>query len=308
MKPHIEKFLYLFLITILLLACNFASQTAATATGGESPTSLSASTAPVIASSTATLPAPTQTPDPDAKTVTFNNISFVIPSPLAQNATSKIISAVTTDKSKPWLIAPQYIQITLSGYVTPKGSYLSPQIFIYPAQDYANVNSGANTSLQRLKTILADPSTPLTNDSLPWLPDTLGEQSIAAQAKIIPFKNGNGVRALTQYDIFLDPVITAPGDPIINRLLFYHFEGLSSDGSTYIIAVLPLQSPILANDPDPNAPVPAAGIPYPGLGTDTAHFDYFKSVTDQLEAQSEDSFDPSLNLLDALIASIEISP
>lgn len=308
MKPNIGKLFYLFLLTILLLACNFASQTAATATGGETPTSLSASTAPIIASSTSTIEALTQTPDPNAKTVTFNNISFVIPSPLAHNATFKMIKGITSNKSSPWLIAPQYIQTTLSGYDTPKGSYLSPQIFIYPAQDYANVNSGASASLQRLKTILADPSTPLTNDSLPWLPYTTGEQSIAVQAKVIAFKNGNGVRTLTQYDIFLDPVITAPGDPIINRLLFYHFEGLSSDGSTYIVAVLPLGSPILANDPDPNAPVPAGGILYPGLGTDMAHFDYFKSVTDQLNAQSEDSFNPSLSLLDALIESIDISP
>ncbi|HEY9152421.1 MAG TPA: hypothetical protein VIN60_06000 [Anaerolineales bacterium] len=308
MKPQTKKLLYLFLFATILMACSFTSSTVVPVSGGETPVGLTGSPASATASFTSTLPAPTQTPDPNAKSITFDNISFVIPGPLAHTATFKSIPAVTADKSQPWLIAPQHIQITLSGYNAPKGSYLLPQIFIYPAQDYANVNSGASASLQRLKTILNNLSALLTNDSLPWLPYTPGEQSIAAQTKMIAFKNGNGVRSVTQYDIFLDPVVTAPGDPIFNRLLFYHFEGLMSDGSTYIVAVLPLESPILANNSDPNASVPAGGIPYPGLGTDMAHFDYFKAVTDSLNTQSEDSFNPSLSLLDALIESITIVP
>jgi len=100
---------------------------------------------------------------------------------------------------------------------------------------------------------------------------------------VIAFQGGSGIRVVTQYDIFLDPTVTAPGDPIVNRLLFYHFEGLSTDGKNYIVAVLPLGSARLANNPDPNAPVPAGGVPYPGLGTDVAHFDYFKAITDMVE-------------------------
>ncbi len=303
MKTRLEKILFLILIALSLSACNGTSSPVIS-----TPNSTQGNPFPSPTNVASTIPAPTQTPDPNAKTVKFNNISFVIPGPLARTATFKMIPAVTANKSRPWLVAPQYIHITLSGYSTPKGSYLVPEIFIYPAQDYAAINSGAKASLQKLQAILTNPSATLTNDSLPWLPFTPGEQSIATQPKIITFASGSGVRILTQYDIFLDPVVTAPGDPIVNRLLFYHFEGLSNDGKNYIVAILPLETAILANNPDLNAPVPAGGVPYPGLGTDIAHYDYFKAVTDTLNAANPDSFQPSLNLLDAMIASIEISP
>ena len=306
MKRPTGKLLFLLFAAVSFFACNFASPTTAPATETGTSSTLSPAVTPTSIPPTAS--PPTQTPDPNAKTVTLDNISFVIPSPLAQAATAKQVAAVTSNKSKPWLIAPAHIQITLSGYRAPKGSYLLPQIFIYPAQDYASANQTANANLGKLKTILANPLATANNQSVPWLPYTPGEQSIAAQTKVIDFKNGSGVRMVTQYDIFLDPVVTAPGDPIVNRLLFYHFEGLSSDGTTYIVAVLPLESPILADSPAPNAEVPSGGVPYPGLGTDIAHFDYFQSVTDQLNAQSADSFSPSLNLLDALMASITITP
>ncbi len=309
MKPRLEKLFRLLLIGIFLLACNYAGPVAVTATGQETPTNLFPSlSTPTTASSTPTSQAPTQTSDPNAKIFKFNNISIMMPSLLASTAKFNVVPAITANKNQPWLIAPQYVLIKPGGYTAPKGSYLTPEIFIYPAQDYASINSGANVSLKRLQTILANPSAPLTNDVVPWLPYTPGEQSIAAQPKIIAFKSGNGLRMLTQYDIFLDPIVTAPGDPIINRLLFYHFEGLTTDGKTYIVAVLPLEIAFLANDPDPNAPVPPGGVPYPGLGTDTTHYDYFKAVTDQLNAASADSFHPSLNEIDALMASLEISP
>jgi hypothetical protein len=318
MKLQLKRLLWLFLGIAFLPACNSTTSTTAPAAlatpivAGEATTVVPLISSPSVPAPTevlptSTVPPPTQTLDPNAKAIRFDHVSFVIPALIAQSAASKVKPAVTANKKQPWLVAPQYIRVTFSSYHAPKGSYVPPQILIYPAQDYAAVNSSAAMSLQKLRTILVNPSMPVTNDSLPWLPNTPGEQSIAAQMKIIPFKNGSGIRSLTQYDIFLDPVVTAPGDPIVNRLLFYHFEGLSSDGKTYIVVTLPLKSAILADDPNPNALVPAGGIPYPGLGTDIAHFDYFKAVTDGLNSQDPDSFSPSLNLLDALIASISIA-
>lgn len=263
---------------------------------------------PTVIPASPTSPAATSTPDPNAKTYQFNGIHLVIPSGLARSAAAKLVPAVSTDKQQAWLVAPQFVQITLPGYASPKGSYVTPGIFVYPTQEYAAVNASAQRNLQKLQAILSNPPAALTNDILPWLPFTPGAQSMAAQGKVIPFQGGSGIRVLTQYDIFQDPMVTAPGDPIVNRLLFYHFEGLSTDGKSYVVAVLPVGSALLANDPDSNAFVPAGGVAYPGLGTDVAHFDYFKAITDLLNGESPEAFSPSLSALDAMIESINVSP
>jgi hypothetical protein len=111
---------------------------------------------------------------------------------------------------------------------------------------------------------------------------------------MIQFQNGSGVRELTQYDQY-------PA-PINNRELFYHFEGLTSDARYYVIAILPITAPVLAEDEKAESPVPAGGIPIP---PDTGPTDvYYFSVTEKLNSLQPDSFTPPLNTLDALIQSI----
>jgi hypothetical protein len=318
MRIHWNKLFLLVWIGGVLAACSGPTPAAeATSSDNTAPTIAIAATAlptstptaipPTVIPASPTSPAATSTPDPNAKTYQFNGIHLVIPSSLSRSAASKLVPAVSADKQQAWLVAPQFVQITLAEYASPKGSYLTPEIFVYPAQDYAAVNSSAQRNLQKLQAILSNPPAALTNDILPWLPFTPGEQSMAAQAKVISFQGGSGIRVITQYDIFQDPMVTAPGDPIVNRLLFYHFEGLSTDGKNYIVAVLPVGSALLANDPDPNASVPAGGVAYPGLGTDVAHFDYFKAITDLLNGESTEAFSPSLTALDAMIESIHVA-
>ena len=327
-----RSFRILFTLTVigfLLAACAPAAQATSSATLAATVLSSSTQAPAILPSSTAapatvetqylaSLPAPTNTstplpspvpsftPDPSAKIYKFPHISIAISSHLARSAASKTVPAVKSNKEA-WLVAPQYDVVTLGGYPLPKGSYVTPELLIFPAQDYAAVNSGAKASLGRLQAILARPTSPLTNQTVPWLPFTPGEQSIAAQTKLISFTGGSGIRMVTQYDIFLDPIVTAPGDPIVNRLLFYHFEGLSADGTTYVIAILPLQIPVLANDPNPNAHVPQGGVPYPDLGVDISHFEYFKNITAKLNDAGAGDFQPSLDALDAMIMSIDVS-
>jgi len=80
---------------------------------------------------------------PQRKTYKFSGIRLVIPSSLARNAESKVVPAVSSDKNQAWLVAPQFVQITLAEYAAPKGSFLTPEILVYPSQDYAAVNPGA---------------------------------------------------------------------------------------------------------------------------------------------------------------------
>ena len=227
--------------------------------------------------------------------VTLNNVSFTIPLGVAQDAQSEIVTAVTDTNNSPWWqIAPEHFKFTLTGYQV-QDKFLEPQIFVYPAEEYAEINPGAAEQIQKLKAVLA--GGPLTNDALPkWVMNAA--QIFAAKAQVVPFQNGRGVRFLTQYDQYPAPVN--------NNELFYHFQGLTDDGKYYIVAILPATSSILAEDEKPESSVPSGGVPLPAGGMpDQAYYD---SVTKALDAMYEDSFNPSLFQLDALTQSITVTP
>ncbi len=242
-------------------------------------------------------PAPTQA---SGAQVTFGNISFVIPTGLASGASCENVPAVGAQSGGPWETAPAFTRCTLQGYPL-SGKFFEPQIMVYPAQDYASVNDGAAMSLQRLQAIVANPSGPLGNDVLPRLPFANAEQAIGAAPKIIDFQGGKGVRVFAEYAQYFAS--------INNHDLFCHFEGLTTDGKSYIVAVLPINAAFLAASSDPNAPVPAGGIPFPGYNTtdSTVFKNYYDSVSSKLGATSPQDFQPSLTDLDTLIGSLHVA-
>lgn len=225
--------------------------------------------------------------------ISFENVSFVIPSSLASGANTEKMTAVDSNSGAPWDIAPTHQRFTLTGYQL-QGKFHEPRIFVYPADEYAQSNSNAAEQIDRLKKILSGAA--VLPETLPVVPFFNATPQLAAQIKIIPFESGNGVRALTQYAQY--------AAPINNRELFYHFEGLTSDGKYYVIAILPINAPILPEDEKPEAPVPEGGVPIP---TDVGPNEiYYFSVTEKLNSIEPDSFIPSLNMLDALIQSIVV--
>jgi len=225
--------------------------------------------------------------------VTLNNVSLTIPEELARDALLEMVSAKTD--GEPWEITPEYQQITLTGYQL-EGKFHEPQIFVFPADEYAQNNPSAADQINRLKKILAG-SIPL-RETLPRIPFFNAEMQIAANIQIVTFQSGNGERHLTQYAQYLAP--------INNRELIYQFAGLTTDEKYFILAVLPITAPILAENENPDAPVPTAGIPIP---TDVGPNDaYYASITEKLTSLDADSYIPSLNTLDELIQSILITP
>ena len=227
--------------------------------------------------------------------VTLNNVSFTTPLGVAKDAQSEMVSAVTDTNNSPWWeIAPAHLEFTLTGYQV-QDKAIEPKIFVYPADEYAKLNSNAADQIQKLKSILA--GAPLSRDALPsWVMNA--GQIMAAKAQVVPFQNGRGVRFLTQYDQYPAPVN--------NHELFYHFQGLTDDGKYYVVATLPVTSSILAENEKPDAAVPSGGVPpSASSGPDQAYYD---AVTKALDAMYEDSFNPSLFQLDALIQSITVTP
>jgi hypothetical protein len=226
--------------------------------------------------------------------VSFENVSFLIPNGLASSANTEKMTAVDTNSGAQWDIAPTHLRFTLTGYQL-QGKFHEPRIFVYPASEFAQANTGAAEQIERVKKILAGLA-PM-KETLPIVPFFNAGPLIAANIKIIPFQNGRGVRALTQYAQY--------AAPINNRELFYHFQGLTSDGKYYIIAILPITAPILAEDEKPESSIPPEGVPIPtDIGPNEV---YYISVTQKLNSLSPDAYTPSLNALDALIQSILVT-
>lgn len=223
-------------------------------------------------------------------------IHLVIPAGLPVGATAETIDVVTDQTGAPWDVAPAHLQVTFQGYPL-QNSFHVPQIFVYPSQPYADLNPAAAESLKRLNDVLANPSGQFSADTLPRVPFFNAGQVLAAQQSVIKFSGGAGVRFLTQYGQDVSP--------INNSGLFYHFEGLTSDGKYYLIAVLPTSLPFLAPDNNPDSPVPSGGIAFPSSSSSGSDFEnYFKRVSDMIEHAPPDDFTPPLPLLDSLIQSI----
>jgi hypothetical protein len=259
----------------ILLLCVLAASTAACgmlpAAGAPTPdvSTVVAATLEAISTSTAMAASPT----PAGASFSAGGVQLVIPPDVAAGATAESVAAAGDQNAAPWEVTPAYTRLTLQGYVL-QDKFFKPQIMIYPAAEYAAVNAGASIGLDRLKAILANPSSPLTNDTLPRLPFANAEQIIGAQPRLISFKNGSGVRVVAEY---------AQGfAQINNQELFYHFEGLTADGKSYIVTTLPINSEFLAPSSDPLSVAPPDGVPFPGYdNADANAFDsYYKSVVE----------------------------
>jgi len=258
-----------------ILACSLF-----TAQGTQTPSTLPAS------------PGPTQNGIP----IFASPIRLALPNGLSTSATAETIDVATDQTGAPWDAAPAHLQLTLHGY-PPNSSFHVPQIFVYPAQQYAAANQSAAESMKRLQAILSKPDAQYTNDVLPYVPFFNAGQVFAAQEKIINFKGGSGIRIVTQY--------ASDVSPINNGGLFYHFEGLTSDGKFYIVAILPTSLSSLPVDNNPGSSVPTGGILFPQNDASGSGFEnYFKQVTDLVNNSPAEGFNPPLTLLDALIQSI----
>ena len=234
-------------------------------------------------------------PPPAGTSVSFQNVSLVIPSGLASGANGELIPAVDESEGGPWGVAPEYVQFTLTGYPVPSEGF-EPVIRVYPAGEYAEANPWAEGSITRLQAILASPSMELTNDNLPTIPfNGAAAQQYAAQAKFVSFQGGNGVRMVSQYSQF-------PG-PITRDNSFYHYEGLTGDGKYLVAVMFPVVLPLQSTSDNPSAD----GVIYPSDLSDVEGLNaYVQGITDKLNAASPESFQPNLALLDELISSISV--
>lgn len=232
--------------------------------------------------------------------VTFGRLTLEIPSGVASGASGSDIPPMTNEDAPYWEKTPGHLQVSLKDYYVLQGKFHEPQIYVYPAVDYAVLVPGAFESMHRLRNVMSA-VVPMTPDQLPIIPFFNATQVFASNIQTISFQNGSGIRFLAEYAQYFVPVN--------NYELVYHFQGFSDDGNYYIIAILPITVPVLAETSDVGAIVPAGGIAFPDINAPVVDVQtYYASITDLLNATAPDAFTPTLALLDALIQSMWVAP
>lgn len=294
-------FLFLSMLVIVALACDVSVNLAPTSgvpTAAETPVQVEppTTTPEVFISLTQAIPG---TPVPSTL-VTFGRLTLEIPASVADGASGSDIPPASGDDMPIWGKTPGHMEVLLGDYYVLQGKFHQPRIYVYPATEYALLSPGAFESMHRLRNLISA-VVPLAPDQLPTVPFFNAAQVFASNIQTISFQNGSGVRFLTEYAQYYAPVN--------NHELVYHFQGFSDDGETYIIAILPITVPILAETSDPGAVIPAGGIPLPDINDPNADWQgYYASVTDLLNAAPPDAFTPALSQLDALIQSMFVAP
>ena len=291
-------------IMLLVAACSSAAIVPATPvvpiSTAMNSTAIPASVTPVPATLAPNATPTAAQPSSNGTTASFGPVSLVLPPGLARGISGDPIPRNEGQDLPYWEMTPGHTVIKLDGYPL-QGKFHQPQIFVYPAQAYAEMVPSAFEAIHRLDNILYGPSAPIAVGQLPAVPSFNAQQVFASNVQKVPFQNGGGVRFVTEYAQY-------PAS-VNNHDLFYEFQGVTRDGEYYIVAILPMSHPALAATSDAGAVLPAGGVPYPDLNAPNPDLPgYYSAVTDLLNAQSPAAFAPSIEQLDALIQSMRITP
>lgn len=206
---------------------------------------------------------------------------------IAANFQSETVAAPTNSSDVPyWELLPEHLRVTLQDY--PITDHLMmPQIFIYPLKELEAVNEGAGQIAASLQTLIQSPQE-IAN--MPFLPLFNAAQVMHVHVQYLDFKNGQGLRYLTEFDQGFVP--------INNHELIYTYQGLTSDGNYYVAAVLPVNHPSLPADETVTGNEPSEF---------TSDFPtYLANVVSSLNPQAANTFTPDLTQLDAMMSSLEV--
>jgi hypothetical protein len=256
---------------------------------------------PVSSTPIPTTEAPTVQPTSiERSAVSFGLLRLVLPQGVATGISGSQIPRADGEDLPYWELTPGHTVLKLEGYLLQE-KFHQPQIYVYPAMGYVELFPGAFESMHRLRNVM-NPVAPVSADQLPAVPFFNAAQVFASNIQEIPFQNGSGIRFLTEYAQYPAPVN--------NHELFYHFQGFTSDGEYYIIAILPITAPVLAETGDAGATLPAVGIQYPFFADPNLETlqKYYEDAANLLSATPNEAFTPTIGQLDALILSMQVTP
>ena len=225
---------------------------------------------------------PTVTASPPETNFEYAGVSFYFNDLLADNIVAGINPGQYDEQAVFWSI-PEHRAFIFNNWVL-SDAFHTPAIRIYPIEDFNAINENVANALAALGGVIL--TQPLNGAEL-RVPDLFNAgQLYHSNAKTLRFQNGYGARWLSQYGQAYFPV----GWPN----LFYTFQGFTDDGLYYVSIILPVNHHSL----------PATD----SVTMDDAFYEnysnYAAGIQSQLEAESDNSFMPSLVLLDQLVTSL----
>jgi len=223
---------------------------------------------------------PTDEPD-----VTYQGASFSFDDTLASSVTTETVPEQQDAAIEEWN-TPEHFLFTFNGY-SNGDTFWTPQIMVFFVDSYIDINPTASDTISRLEELLE--TTPSNPENIPLFPVFNAAQFMQAQVNYLRFQNGAGVRFLTQYG--------QAAWPINNVDMFYAFQGITDDGKYYISAIMPVSHPSL--------PI-AESVTLDDAFAEN-FMNYVADIEEQLSAESADSFEPSLSILDAMIESLNVT-
>jgi len=284
------------LVVILLISLSLAC----TLTGGED-SALEGSSDDVIATSVAATVAakesdqqpgdespptqhPTVTAGPPPANFNYAGLSFYFNPLLADDVTAGV-NPGNYEENNPWWSLPEHREFQFNNWVL-SDAFHTPTIRVYPIADFRAINENVSDGLDALQ--LALDTQPADYAGLGVSDLFNAGQLYQSNVKYLDFQNGRGARWLSQYGQAYYTV----GWPN----LFYTYQGLTNDGLYYVSVILPVNHP---NLPDLD-PAEMDDEFYENFGA------YRDSIVVLLESESENTFVPSLILLDQLVASLMV--
>jgi hypothetical protein len=223
--------------------------------------------------------------------VSYENISFHIP--LELNASAKAFTDTqwefpSINPSNGPMPAHAIFEFTNYPVESSYPAHEGARIMVFKSSEYAAYAPYQQDSVTAL---LA------SQESAQPIPETLVMGTFYARGKTVDFQNGHGVRYLTQV---LDGIA-----PISNERIFYYYQGVTNDGTYFVSAIFHVNAAFLVATSDKDAPTPANGVPFT-WDQEVDFTKYLDEITQRLNAIPDESFTPSLAVLDQLIGSMEI--
>jgi len=242
---------------------------------------------------------PSPIPIPQDEPYQLNGVFFIVPACLDAVPAMEFVDAVQPNPGAgPIMYYPANRQVSFSGYPL-KDKYFEPLIRIYPVKEFAAMSDISAGRVTRMTELLAS-QTWKPGDSIPLLPGYSMMQIFQAQVIFLDFKNGHGIRWLTE--------LAQYSPPVNNQDLFYSYQGMTSDGKYWVSVMLPINAAYLQDNPD-STEVPPNGLAFPSR---TSHIlkqeleSYYTLMLRMLNNTPDAVFTPSLDCLDKLVSSIAI--
>lgn len=221
--------------------------------------------------------------------IVYEGIGFSFDRNIAQNVIPTTVQGQNMGEDyMPGETYPTHVEFSFNTYAVGD-HFHTPKILIYPVDEYRAISPLASDIIDNLKQTLIEQPGGGSMSNLPFLPMWPAAQIFSARVEYFDFQNGSGIRYLTMYGQALYPVD--------NQNLFYTYQGITHDNRYYIAAVLPVMH---------------LGLPNEGQVDDWAAFEanwenYLADTISWLESQDPNMFFPSMENLDAMMASFEIN-